>query len=84
MDRETYTKVLENYYLKNEASPILLFKYYIENGGMVKDIKEFTKLMSMNPNILGPAMQTVITHRNIEYNIVTLWNTKTNKFIKVL
>lgn len=84
MDRASYTKALEAYYLKGQASAILLFKYYIENGGIVKDIKEFTRLMSLNTDLLKSAMQHVIAIRNIEYDIVTLWNTKTNKFIKVL
>lgn len=85
MDRASYIKALEAYYLKGQVSAILLFKYYIENGGMIKDIKEFTRLMSLNnTDLLKSAMQHVIAIRNIEYDIVTLWNTKTNKFIKVL
>lgn len=40
--------------------------------------------MSLNTELLRSAMDHVIAIRNIEYNIVTLWNTKINKFIKIL
>ena len=83
MGRSEYIRVLNDFYLKNQASLLLIFKYYVENDGIIKDMNQFFNTFANDPRAdLGKAMRTVIVHYNLEFNIMMI--TKENKFIMAL
>lgn len=83
IERDDYIKIVNNYYRNNNIDAQFLFKYYVENEGMVTDISAFIQLLQQwSKGSLDSVVKFVFSFYNQKFKVIII--TERDKFIKAI